>query len=192
MNIFFNLLIMIYTDMLFTKKNDVSMESLYLIFLFHNGFQSVFLYRISNFFYINNFMYIGLIIWRLNLFLTGADIHPSSIISSPIMIDHGVGVVIGETAIIGKGCVLHQCVTLGGIVGRNKGSRRHPILEDSVYVGAGAKILGPLTVKSNTKIGANCVLLKDTIDRCTVVGVPGKLIMSSNKENKKFDCIYCN
>ena len=125
----------------------------------------------------------------MNIFFTGADIHPKSNISYPIMIDHGIGVVIGETAIISQKCIIFQGVTLGSITGKSKGIRRHPLLEENVYVGSGAKILGPLSIKKNTKVGANCVLLKDTINECTAVGIPGKIINNDLSKNKKFECI---
>jgi serine O-acetyltransferase len=109
--------------------------------------------------------------------LTGVEIHPGARIGKGVFIDHGAGVVIGETAIIGDRCLLFQGVTLGG-TGKQSG-KRHPTLEENVVVGAGAKVLGAITVGANTRIGAGSVLLRDVEHDCTVVGVPGRVIHQS-------------
>ncbi len=108
--------------------------------------------------------------------MTGVDIHPGAKITPGIFIDHGQGVVIGETAEIGKGCLILQGVTLGG-TGKESG-KRHPTLKENVVVGAGAKILGNITIEHNVRIGAGSVVLRDVPPDCTVVGVPGKVVRS--------------
>ncbi len=110
-------------------------------------------------------------------FFTGVEIHPGARIGQGVFIDHGAGVVIGETAVIGDRCLLFQGVTLGG-TGKQSG-KRHPTLEENVVVGAGAKVLGGITVGANTRIGAGSVLLRDVEHDCTVVGVPGRVIHQS-------------
>ena len=110
-------------------------------------------------------------------FFTGVEIHPGARIGQGVFIDHGAGVVIGETAVIGDRCLLFQGVTLGG-TGKHSG-KRHPTLEENVVVGAGAKVLGGITVGANTRIGAGSVLLRDVEHYCTVVGVPGRVIHQS-------------
>lgn len=110
-------------------------------------------------------------------FFTGVEIHPGARIGQGVFIDHGSGVVIGETAVIGDRCLLFQGVTLGG-TGKQSG-KRHPTLEENVVVGAGAKVLGGITVGANTRIGAGSVLLRDVEHDCTVVGVPGRVIHQS-------------
>ncbi|WP_341885613.1 serine O-acetyltransferase [Synechococcus sp. UW140] len=110
-------------------------------------------------------------------FFTGVEIHPGARIGQGVFIDHGAGVVIGETAVIGDRCLLFQGVTLGG-TGKQSG-KRHPTLEENVVVGAGAKVLGGITVGTNTRIGAGSVLLRDVEHDCTVVGVPGRVIHQS-------------
>ncbi|HIW22070.1 MAG TPA: serine O-acetyltransferase, partial [Candidatus Dorea intestinavium] len=110
---------------------------------------------------------------------TGIEIHPGATIGKGLFIDHGSGVIIGETAVIGNNVTLYQGVTLGG-TGKEKG-KRHPTLEDNVMVSAGAKILGSFTIGANSKIGAGAVVLKEVPPNCTVVGVPGKIVRK-NKE----------
>jgi len=110
-------------------------------------------------------------------FLTGVDIHPGAKIARGVMIDHGTGVVIGETAEINSGCLIYQGVTLGG-TGKEHG-KRHPTLMNNVVVGAGAKILGNITIGKNVRIGAGSVVMKNVPDNCTVVGIPGRIVGSN-------------
>ena len=109
--------------------------------------------------------------------LTGIEIHPGARIGHSVFIDHGMGVVIGETAEVGERCLLYQGVTLGG-TGKDHG-KRHPTLEENVVVGAGAKVLGAITIGSNTRIGAGSVVVKDVDADCTVVGIPGRVVHQS-------------
>jgi serine O-acetyltransferase len=116
---------------------------------------------------------------QLARFLTGIEIHPGAKIGSGFFIDHGMGVVIGETAEVGDNVTLYQGVTLGG-TGKEKG-KRHPTIRDNVVIGAGAKVLGSITIGSDTKIGAGSVVLKDVEENATVVGVPGRVIIRDGK-----------
>ena len=114
---------------------------------------------------------------QLGRLVTGVEIHPGARIGQGVFIDHGMGVVIGETAVVGNRCLLYQGVTLGG-TGKQSG-QRHPVLGENVVVGAGAKVLGGISVGANTRIGAGSVLLRDVDADCTVVGVPGRVIHQS-------------
>jgi serine O-acetyltransferase len=116
---------------------------------------------------------------------TGIEIHPGAQIGEGFFIDHGHGVVIGETTIIGNNVTLYQCVTLGG-TGKEKG-KRHPTLEDNVMVGVGAKIIGSFTVGENSKIGANSVVLSEVPPNCTVVGVPGRIVKMNDEKIPRSD-----
>ena len=112
---------------------------------------------------------------------TGIDIHPGAKIANGIMIDHGQGVVIGETAIIEEGCLIYQGVTLGG-TGKESG-KRHPTLRRNVVVGAGAKILGNITIEENSRVGAGSVVMRNVPKGCTVVGIPGKIVRTSSNDD---------
>ena len=118
-------------------------------------------------------------------FLTGIEIHPGARIGRRVFIDHGMGVVIGETTIIGDNCLLYQGVTLGG-TGKDKG-KRHPTLGDNVMVGAGAKVLGPINIGNNVKVAANAVVLKDIPDNCTAVGVPARIARMAGQKVQQQD-----
>ena len=121
------------------------------------------------------FCFLARALSQFGKFITGIEIHPGATIGGGLFIDHGSGVVIGETAVIGNNCTLYHGVTLGG-TGKEKGVRRHPVIGDNVLVGAGAKILGAIRVGNNSLIGANAVLLCDVPDGATVVGVPGRVV----------------
>ena len=121
-------------------------------------------------------------------FFTGIEIHPGAKIGKGILIDHGMGVVIGETVIMGDNCTIYQGVTLGG-TGKHKG-KRHPTLGNNVLVGAGAKILGPFTVGDNSKIAANAVVLDEVPPNCTAVGIPARIIKRDGIRTSNFDHIH--
>ena len=118
--------------------------------------------------------FIARLISQINRFITGIEIHPGAKIGSAILIDHGMGVVIGETAVIGNRVTIYHGTTLGG-TGKETG-KRHPTVGNDVIIGAGAKVLGPITIGDNSKIGANSVVLKNVPENSTVVGIPGKII----------------
>ena len=144
------------------------------IFLTNQGVHAILLYRVAHVCYYNNFKIIAKIISQISRFFTGIEIHPACFIGKGLLIDHGSGVVIGETSIIGDDCTILQCVTLGSI--KNQIGKRHPTLHNNVFVGAGAKILGNIEIGNNVKIGANAVVLNDVSDNSTAVGVPARII----------------
>ena len=137
-------------------------------------------YRIAHFFYKHKRFFIARLLSQLARFFTGIEIHPGATIGRGLFIDHGMGVVIGETAEIGDNVTLYHGVTLGG-TGKDKG-KRHPTLGDNVIIGAGAKVLGPIYIGSNSKVGANSVVLKDVPEGATAVGIPAKNIIKVQEE----------
>jgi serine O-acetyltransferase len=141
------------------------------------GLQALVLYRFAHFLNRLHLPFIPRLISHLARFLTGIEIHPGATIGQGIFIDHGMGVVIGETAIVGDYALIYQGVTLGG-TGKQSG-KRHPTLGENVVVGAGAKVLGNITVGDNVRIGAGSVVLRDVPSDCTVVGVPGRIVYRS-------------
>ncbi len=141
------------------------------------GFQALVLHRLAHSLYCLGLPFLPRLISHFSRFLTGIEIHPGAVIGQGIFIDHGMGVVIGETAIIGDYCLIYQGVTLGG-TGKQSG-KRHPTLGENVVVGSGAKVLGNLSIGDNVRIGAGSVVLKDVPPNCTVVGVPGRIIYRS-------------
>ena len=156
------------------QKRDPASRGKFEIFLTNQGVHAILSYRIAHFLYINNLKFIAKIISQISRFFTGIEIHPAAFIGKGLLIDHGSGVVIGETAIIGDDCTLFHGVTLGGR-GNTKG-KRHPTLYNGVFVGAGAKILGNIEIGNNAKIGANAVVLTDVPDGATAVGVPERIV----------------
>jgi serine O-acetyltransferase len=165
----------------FIKHHDPAAKSYLEIFLCYPGLHALFFHRISH--VLNNWK-IPLIPRLINYwtrFLTGIDIHPGAQIAKGILIDHGTGVVIGETAIVEKGCLIYQNVTLGG-TGKESG-KRHPTIKETVVIGAGAKVLGNITIQKNVRIGAGSVVMRDVPENCTVVGIPGRVVKNSNNQS---------
>ena len=144
------------------------------VILTYSGFHALVMYRFAHFMYLHNYKLVARLVSQFAKFLTGIEIHPGAKIGSGVFIDHGEGVVIGETAEVGNNVVLYQGVTLGG-TGKDRG-KRHPTIEDGVMISAGAKILGPFTVGKNAKIGAGSIVLKPVPANATVVGVPGRVV----------------
>ena len=138
------------------------------------GLHALWNYRVAHFLNKHRVPFLPRVLSQIGRFFTGIEIHPGAQIGSGFFIDHGMGVVIGETAIVGNDCTLFQGVTLGG-TGKETG-KRHPTLGNGVVVGAGAKVLGNITIGNNVYIGANAVVLKDVPDDSTVVGVPGRVV----------------
>lgn len=160
-------------------KKDPSIENSYQV-LFHVGFISLTFYRISHLFYINNLKFISFLIHFLSRILFSIDIHPAAKIEPGVVIDHGIGTVIGSTASIGEGTIIYHGVTLGA---RNiQKGKRHPDVGKNVLIGAGAKILGPVKIGNNAKIGANSVVLDDVPENSVFVGIPAKNINEIKKE----------
>ena len=158
------------------KKNDPAARNIFEILLLYSGVHAIFYYRIAHFFYKIKLKFLARCVSQLARFLTGIEIHPGAKIGKELFIDHGMGVVIGETAEIGDHCVLYQGVTLGG-TGKDKG-KRHPNLGDNVMIGAGAKVLGPITIGSGSKVGAGAVVLREVPENSIAVGVPARIIKS--------------
>ena len=158
------------------KQRDPAARNGLEILLFYPGVHALIRYRVAHFFYKLHLKGIARLITNVARFWTGIEIHPAAKIGKNLFIDHGMGVVIGETAEIGDNCTIYQCATLGG-TGKER-EKRHPTLKDNVVVGAGAKVLGNITIGNNVKIGANSVVLRDVPDDCTVVGV-GRIVNSA-------------
>lgn len=152
------------------KEKDPSVNSSFEVLL-HPCFKVMIFYKISHYFYLKKFYFIARYFSLNGKRKTGIEIHPGAVIGKNFFIDHGVGVVIGETAIIGDNVTIFHGVTLGG-TGKEKG-KRHPTVGNNVFIGSGAKILGNINIGNNVKIGANAVILKNVEDNSTVVGVPG-------------------
>jgi len=148
------------------------------------GFHAILFYRAAHWLWKKEFFFLGRFMSHLGRFFTGIEIHPGATIGKRFFIDHGMGVVIGETAEIGDDVTLYHGVTLGGV--SLEKVKRHPTLEDGVVVGSGAKVLGPFTVKKNAKIGSNSVVVKEVPEDATVVGIPGKVV-KNGKTEKRFD-----
>ena len=165
------------SDIAIIRERDPAAKGILEIFLCYPGFQAIFMHRLTHKLWKLKFPLIPRILSQINRSLTGIEIHPGARIGKKVFIDHGMGVVIGETAEIGNNCLLYQGVTLGG-TGKNHG-KRHPTLEENVVVGAGAKVLGSITVGANTRIGAGSVVVRSVKGNSTVVGVPGRVVHQS-------------
>jgi serine O-acetyltransferase len=156
------------------ERDPAARSTLEVIFAYP-GFHAIFLHRIGNWLWNNHLELLARGLSHISRFLTGIEIHPGAKIGKGFFIDHGMGVVIGETSEIGDNVTIYHGVTLGG-TSFTRG-KRHPTIESNVTIGAGAKILGPLTVGSNSKIGANSVVIVDVPPNSTVVGIPGKIVL---------------
>jgi len=156
------------------KRNDPALHSGFELFFNYPGFWALFLHRIAHAIYLKGLRFIPRVISGINRFLTTIDIHPAAQIGKRVFIDHGTGVVIGETAIIGNDVVIYQQVTLGGV--RTSHGKRHPTVGNRVVIGAGAKVLGNITLGDDAKIGANSVVVKDVPCCSTAVGVPARIL----------------
>jgi serine O-acetyltransferase len=164
-------------DLAIIRERDPAARGTLEILLCYPGFQALVVHRLSHRLWTLQLPLLPRLLSQLGRSLTGVEIHPGARIGRGVFIDHGMGVVVGETAVIGNNCLLYQGVTLGG-TGKAHG-KRHPTLEDNVVVGAGAKVLGAITVGSNTRIGAGSVVLRDVAPDSTVVGIPGRVVHQS-------------
>ena len=173
---------MIKEDFLNVKRNDPALHSTFELFFNYPGLWAMFFYRISNSLYKRGLRFIPRFISGIGQFLTTIDIHPAATIGCRVFIDHGVGVVIGETAIIGDDVVIYQQVTLGGV--STSHGKRHPTVENNVVVGAGAKVLGNITLGEGSKVGANSVVVKDVPPFATAVGIPARIITCGSNSNE--------
>ena len=176
------------TDVKAIRDRDPAATSDLEVILLYSGFHATVAHRVAHALHKRGFSFSARAISQTAKFVTGIEIHPGATIGKGLVIDHGTGVVIGETAEIGDNCTLYQGVTLGG-TGKDTG-KRHPTLGDNVLVGAGAKVLGPFKVGSNSKIAANAVVLKEVPENCTAVGIPAKIVKRGNEKVDELDQIH--
>ena len=172
-------------------NRDPAAKSKLSVILTYPGVKAVFFHRIANFFSIAKLDLIARIISQFSRFLTGIEIHPKAKIGENLFIDHGMGVVIGETSEIGNNVTIYHMVTLGGISPSinsddQRNSKRHPTLMDNVGVGSGAQVLGPVVIGKNAKIGANAVVTKDVPENAVMVGIPAKNVGTATEEFKPY------
>ncbi|MFB1051352.1 serine O-acetyltransferase [Paraliobacillus sp. JSM ZJ581] len=166
-------------DMDAVFKQDPAARTRVEVFLTYSGLHAIWSHRIAHTLYRKKFFFIARVISQISRFLTGIEIHPGAQIGNRFFIDHGMGVVIGETCEIGDDVTIFQGVTLGG-TGKEKG-KRHPTIQDNVLIATGAKVLGSITVGKCAKIGAGSVVLKDVPDHSTVVGIPGRVVVQNGE-----------
>lgn len=166
-------------------NNDPAARSTLEVFLTYSGLHALWAHRIAHWFYKKNFTTIARFISQISRFFTGIEIHPGAKIGKRFFIDHGMGVVIGETCEIGDDVVIYQGVTLGG-TGKEQG-KRHPTIGSNVVIASGAKVLGSFTVGDNSRIGANAVVLKEVPPNSTVVGIPGRVVKQDGVRLDKLD-----
>jgi serine O-acetyltransferase len=174
-----HLLAQVREDIAMVMERDPAARSRAEVLLCYSGLHAVWAHRLIHRLWNGGFLLLGRLLSQAARFLTGIEIHPGAKIGRRLFIDHGVGVVIGETAVVGDDVTLYQGVTLGG-TGKELG-KRHPTLEDNVVVGGGAKILGNITVGKNSRIGAGSVVLRSVPENSTVVGVPGHIIFRNGQ-----------
>ena len=168
------------------KKRDPAAKSILSIILTYPGVKAVFFHQISNFFYKAGFDLIARIISQTIRFFTGIEIHPGAKIGKNLFIDHGMGVVVGETSEIGDNVTIYHNVTLGGSSPsidseRQRHEKRHPTIGNDVVIGSGAQIIGPIKVGNNSRIAANAVVVKDVPENATMVGIPARAVKLENK-----------
>ena len=177
-----NIFSLIKEDFLNVKRNDPALHSTFELFFNYPGLWALFFHRIAHWLYLKGLRFIPRLISAIGMFLTMIDIHPGATLGRRVFIDHGVGVVIGETAIIGNDVIIYQQVTLGGV--RTSRDKRHPTLGNNVVVGAGAKVLGNILIGDGVKIGANSVVVKDVPMGATAVGIPARVILCKEKGSR--------
>ena len=170
---------------------DPAAKSKLSLVLTYPGVKAIFFHKIANFFAVAKFDLIARIISQFSRFLTGIEIHPKAKIGKNLFIDHGMGVVIGETSEIGDNVTIYHMATLGGIApsinsNNQRQVKRHPTLNDCVVVGSGAQILGPVIIGTNAKIGANAVVTKDVPENAVMVGIPAKNVGTATEEFKPY------
>lgn len=170
-------------------EQDPAARNAFEVALTYSGLHAIWSHRIAHAFYKRRMYFIARAISQISRFFTGIEIHPGAKIGRKLFIDHGMGIVIGETCEIGNNVTIFQGVTLGG-TGKEKG-KRHPTIKDHALIATGAKVLGSITIGENSKIGAGSVVLRDVPDNSTVVGIPGKVVIQNGVKIKK-DMDHCN
>ena len=164
---------------------DPAARNVFEILTCYSGVQAVIFYRLTHFLWRYKLRWLARFISTLARWITGIEIHPGAVIGRRFFIDHGMGVVIGETSIIGDDCMLYHGVTLGGTTWDKV--KRHPTLKNGVVIGAGAKILGPVTLGNNVRVGSNSVVVRSIDDNETVVGIPGRIVRKKAEDIDSFD-----
>ena len=166
-------------------KRDPAARNVFEIITCYSGVQAVIIYRFTHLLWRYKLYWLARFISTFARWITGIEIHPGAAIGRRFFIDHGMGVVIGETAEIGDDCMMYHGVTLGGTSWDKV--KRHPTLKDGVIIGAGAKILGPITLGKNVRVGSNSVVVRSIDDNCTVVGIPGRVLKKKVSDDDQFD-----
>ncbi len=169
---------------------DPAARNVFEILTCYSGVQAVIFYRLTHFLWRYKLRWLARFISTIARWITGIEIHPGAVIGRRFFIDHGMGVVIGETAIIGDDCMLYHGVTLGGTTWDKV--KRHPTLKNGVVIGAGAKILGPITLGNNVRVGSNSVVVRSIDDDETVVGIPGRIVRKKAEDGGSFDSYAAN
>ncbi|PCI48471.1 MAG: serine O-acetyltransferase [Alphaproteobacteria bacterium] len=175
-------------DIAVVLERDPAAKSKFDALISYPGVHALIYYRIAHWAWENGFYTLGRFISHMGRFLTGIEIHPGAKIGKGVFFDHGMGIVIGETAEVGDNVTLYQGVTLGGT--SLEGGKRHPTLESGVIVGAGAKIIGPILVGRNARVGSNAVVVKPVLENTTVIGIPAKVVQPPKNKNQKDFCAY--
>jgi serine O-acetyltransferase len=169
---------------------DPAARNVFEVLTCYSGVQAVLFYRLTHFLWRYKLYWLARFISTFARWVTGIEIHPGAVIGRRFFIDHGMGVVIGETAIIGDDCMLYHGVTLGGTTWDKV--KRHPTLKNGVVIGAGAKILGPITLGENVRVGSNSVVVRSIDDNETVVGIPGRIVRKKAEDGDSFDSYAAN
>jgi serine O-acetyltransferase len=172
------------SDIACILERDPAARSTWEVLTCYPGLHAIFIHKLARWFWLHGFRWLGRFTSHAGRWLTGIEIHPGAKIGSCVFIDHGMGVVIGETAEVGDGCTIYQGVTLGG-TSLYRGEKRHPTLGAGVVVGAGAKILGGFTVGEGARIGSNSVVVKEVPAGATVVGIPGRIVQDQDHDQKQ-------
>jgi len=170
-------------------ERDPAARSSWEVLTCYPGLHAIYIHKLAHWFWLNGVRWLGRFTSHLGRWLTGIEIHPGARIGSCVFIDHGMGVVIGETAEVGDGCTIYQGVTLGG-TSLYKGQKRHPTLGSGVVVGAGAKVLGGFVVGAGARIGSNAVVVKAVPAGATVVGIPGRIVEDPSSRNAERFAAY--
>ena len=183
-----NMFVSLYRDAKNIKEKDPATRNILEVLLLYPGFHILIFHRVAHFLYKIKLKLFARLISQIGRFFTGIEIHPGAKIGKRLFIDHGMGIVIGETAEVGDNCTIYHGSTLGG-TGKDK-NKRHPTIGNNVLVGAGAKILGPILIGDNVKIGAGAVVLNNIKANTTVVGIPGKIVKEKAVQNWTANIIF--
>jgi serine O-acetyltransferase len=163
----------IYEDCKNIKEKDPAARNIITVLLLYPGIHAVIFHKITHYLYLKKLYFLSRLLSQIMRFLTGIEIHPGAVIGKRLFIDHGMGIVIGETAEVGDDCLIYHGCTLGG-TGKDIG-KRHPTIGNNCMIGSGSKLLGPIIIGNNVKVGANAVVLEDVEDNITVVGINRKI-----------------